>query len=331
MKSTLKILIFLIIGSCLYSCGRDIKNNEDTGVIRTNSEIEIVSGTIYGTIPVVTTVTHDGKKFKTTQNSNSDETSTYTWSTSSKTFTTTASTMTTSVLTEINQDDLQGDTSSCESNLYHKVQIGESWSAIAELYNVNMYQVAAANGCSIEDILVPGEVIIIPTGEYAEPISTVQQNEEIYSGQLLGSATVFSAPDEASWTNIEQAVLDINGLTLAPGEYFSWNNYLGWKTISSGWGYVIAPVIGGEEYGGGICVVSTALNMSARRCGIETDRKPHYPEDDPRGVTYAAGDDEAAVDYGNKDLTFSNPYNYTITFYATCSYGSVTVSCYARA
>lgn len=159
-----------------------------------------------------------------------------------------------------------------------------------------------------------------------------QQMQNSNSGQYLGSGQVYSAPDSASWTNIAQAVADINGLTLAPGEYFSWNSYVGWKTAQdvnpetgvNDWGYVEAPVIDGTGPGGGICVVSTTLNKAARASGIEYI--VNYPHSRP--VSYASGEDEAAVDYGSKDLQFSNPFEYTIVFYATCSYGSVSISCY---
>lgn len=354
MKGTLKILMMVIMGiCCLYSCGhQDIPYKDDSGVIKTNCEIKIVSGTI----PAITTVTQydGGKSGKTTQNSNSEETSTTftttvicamststaTASASSAIASTSSAIASTSAATaqpEITQDDSQSDTNeSCQSNSHHKVQLGESWSSIANLYNVDLYQLAAANGRTIDDVLLAGESIIIPTGEieYAQPISTknVQQNEDLYSGQFLGSGTVYSAPDKYSWTNISQAIADINGLTLAPGKYFYWNDYIGWKTAQdvdpstkvNSWGYVEAPVIGGTAPGGGICVVSTTLNKAARAAGMSNI----YNEPHSLPVTYASGDDEAAVDYGCKDLWFSNPYSYSVVFYATCEYGVVTISCY---
>ena len=229
---------------------------------------------------------------------------------------------------------------------YYKVQPDDSWTSIADYLEVDKTQLAAANDRTLDDIVVIGEGLFIPNEyiDYTQQSSAIPQNNvqsqaddkppvqnQNNSGQFIGSGIVYSAPDNASWTNIAQAVADINGLTLAPGEYFSWNNYVGWKTAqyvnpetgSNDWGYVEAPVIDGTEPGGGICVVSTTLNKAARACGIDTVKCPHS-----RPVSYASGDDEAAVDYSSKDLSFSNPYDYTIVFYATCSYGVVTINCY---
>lgn len=223
---------------------------------------------------------------------------------------------------------------------YYKVQPGDSWSSIAVSFGVDKKLLAEANERTLDDFVFEGESLIIPSEfidytqqDSAESENYVQTQEQTQnnSGQFIGSSIVYSAPDSASWTNIAQAVTDINGLTLDPGEYFSWNSFVGWKTAQSvnpetgynDWGYIEAPVIDGTEPGGGICVVSTALNKTARECGIYTIKYPHS-----RAVSYASGDDEAAVDYGSKDLQFSNPFNYPIVFYATCSYGSVSVSCY---
>ena len=99
-------------------------------------------------------------------------------------------------------------------------------------------------------------------------------------------------------------------------------------TISSEYGYQEAPVFVGTEVayaaGGGVCVTSTALYQAARDAGMNIIER----HDHSKNVSYANPGDEASVSYGEINLVFENTTGQNVVFYTSCSYGSVTVSCY---
>lgn len=352
LKKIMKIFAMAFIAISCCSCNESSATKESEIFERPSSSIQIVSGTSIASTTVSNTSTVRSENSVTTSISSISETSaitevmqtTQTSENTEVSSITTVNTPVTSTNSETNQ--IEANSASPifwqDGYQYYKIQPNDSWSSIAEYLGVDPIQLAAANNSTLYDVLYVGDNLFIPNEyvDYTQQNSVVSQNnvqpqqqmQNSNSGQYLGSGQVYSAPDSASWTNIAQAVADINGLTLAPGEYFSWNSYVGWKTAQdvnpetgvNDWGYVEAPVIDGTGPGGGICVVSTTLNKAARASGIEYI--VNYPHSRP--VSYASGEDEAAVDYGSKDLQFSNPFDYTIVFYATCSYGSVSISCY---
>lgn len=108
--------------------------------------------------------------------------------------------------------------------------------------------------------------------------------------------------------NIEFGAAKYNGLLIAPGEEFSFNEHLGEVDAASG--FVPEKVIKGDElkyeYGGGICQVSTTMYRAALLAGLPiTERKPHSWK-----VSYYAqsmGDGMDATIYpGVTDLKFIN-------------------------
>lgn len=124
--------------------------------------------------------------------------------------------------------------------------------------------------------------------------------------------------------NIRLAVGQINGYTLAPGQGFSFNQVVGPRTADRG--YKTATVLlHGEktqDYGGGVCQVSTTLFQAARAAGLSVTERHSHQKD----VGYAHPGDDAAVDYGNKDMCFTNNTSQTVTLEATVGNGVVSVS-----
>ena len=53
-------------------------------------------------------------------------------------------------------------TTAAQTQRYHTVAAGESWWSISQAYGVDVYELAAANGTSIDGSLMPGSQIIIP-------------------------------------------------------------------------------------------------------------------------------------------------------------------------
>ena len=242
----------------------------------------------------------------------------------------------------------------------YTVKAGDCWSSIAESNGVwPPERLAEANNLTVNDPLMVGDKLIIPS-VYEDYNETPSWNQDNYqnnyntnqndwyqnssnqsnvqsSGTCIGSSWLASAPDWASWNNIQVSMNQLNGLTLAPGEYFNWDSYIGWMTADSTgvaetgtnpYGYVSAGVFVGTEngtdVGGGICVTSTALMQCARDAGMTIVEK----HDHSKRVGYAVPGDEASVSYGALNLVFANTTGSTVVFYTSASYGSVSVSCY---
>ncbi len=126
--------------------------------------------------------------------------------------------------------------------------------------------------------------------------------------------------------NIRLAVGKINGYTLVPGQGFSFNQVVGPRTANRGYRTATVLLHGEktQDYGGGVCQVSTTLFQAARAAGLTiTERHSHQKD-----VGYAHPGDDAAVDYGNKDMSFTNSTNQKVTIEASVGNGVVGVVIY---
>jgi len=141
---------------------------------------------------------------------------------------------------------------------------------------------------------------------------------------VLASYTTRYSTTEPRAINVELAAARVNGLTIAPGESFSFSNSVGTRTIENG--YVEAPSFAAgkvvSSVGGGICQVSSNIYVVMLLSGITPTR--HYFHSLP--VDYVPAGLDAAIVEGYKDLTFTNPYNYTIAIHATAKNGVLNVS-----
>ncbi|MBE5821979.1 MAG: hypothetical protein E7311_05285 [Clostridiales bacterium] len=121
--------------------------------------------------------------------------------------------------------------------------------------------------------------------------------------------TVLDISDVNKLENVKLSMAAINGITLKPGEEFSFNNIVGERTAERG--YKEATVIyingKGEPYkglglGGGICQTSSTLYMACREVNLEIlERHTHSME-----VDYCSVDEEAMINWGTSDLRFKN-------------------------
>ena len=136
--------------------------------------------------------------------------------------------------------------------------------------------------------------------------------------------------------NIEKAAGFINGITVAAGEEWSFNGFIGPRTYETGWKGANG-IADGKSYsiqaGGGICQVSTTL-YNALLCGniTITERRSHSIPSSyvPKGL-------DATVDsITNKDLKFMNDTGGPIFIFAHTGEGSdsrhntVTVEIYGK-
>lgn len=143
--------------------------------------------------------------------------------------------------------------------------------------------------------------------EFSEtpPERTQAQTKELY--QVMGTFTTTTTDNKNRNQNISLAVGAINGLVLAPGEEFSFNNTTGNRTKEKGYqpagAYRNGVLI--EEPGGGVCQVSTTLYHAIIESGFKTtERNAHS-----YAPAYVEKGQDAMVSfdgYAGPDLKFVN-------------------------
>lgn len=129
-------------------------------------------------------------------------------------------------------------------------------------------------------------------------------NVQAQYGMVAQAVTNASSSSDNRLNNIKVALASINGICLQPGESFSFNEVVGRRTEARG--YKTATAYSGgtvtEEVGGGICQVSTTLFNAAVKADLKiTERHSHSLT-----VSYVDVGKDAAVDWGSKDLKFTN-------------------------
>jgi LysM repeat protein len=220
---------------------------------------------------------------------------------------------------------------------------------IANQYGVSVEDIMVENGLET-DIIMQGVVLHIPANDNNEVIDdvvdttidevidtlddyevdeTVEDNsvseadESVYkdsysSGTVLSISDVYCSLGDASYYNISLAAQYLEDYVLYPGEEFSWEQVLGGNTYEQG--YVAGGAFSNgktvQSPGGGVCVLSTALMQAARSAGLTITEKWQHSQ----YVSYASGDDEAAVSFGSKDLKFYNGLGYPVKFKFNLSY-----------
>lgn len=158
-----------------------------------------------------------------------------------------------------------------------------------------------------------------------EPLHT-ELSSDIATGTILGSYATSYNPNIQRAINVELAAYRINGVTLEPGQEFSFSQTILPRTPENG--YVTAPVINAGAmttgYGGGICQVSSTLYAAMIVAGLPaTERHPHSLK-----VSYIPEGLDATISTPYKDLKFINIYDTPIQINATTDTetGTLTIS-----
>lgn len=153
------------------------------------------------------------------------------------------------------------------------------------------------------------ETIVIQMG-VIEPEVTEEQLSAIYFADELSSFSTGNLGNSNRTNNITLACKALNGTVIKPGEIFSYNQCLGQRTPEKGYKKAGAYVNGEtvQEYGGGICQVSTTLYNCVLYANLEVvARSAHaYP------ASYVKLGMDATVSWGNPDFKFKNNTDYPI-------------------
>jgi vancomycin resistance protein YoaR len=105
--------------------------------------------------------------------------------------------------------------------------------------------------------------------------------------------------------NVRQALANIDGHVVMPGEIFSFNEVVGKRTEENG--FLEAPIINRDKalvpgMGGGVCQASTTTYNAVLRAGMEIVERHHHSFP----VGYIAKGLDATVSWGAQDLKFKN-------------------------
>jgi len=151
-------------------------------------------------------------------------------------------------------------------------------------------------------------------------------NLDIFS--IISTHTEYFNPHQINRVhNIRLLAKILDGMLLAPGEIFSFNDTTGPRSMEKG--FLLAPQIRNgrlvDAYGGGICNIATTIFNTAFLGGYEiVDRKPHqfYISHYPAGR-------DATVDFGLVDFKFKNDTKSWILIKTSSTQSSVTITFYS--
>ncbi|MDF2882403.1 MAG: VanW family protein [Clostridiaceae bacterium] len=152
------------------------------------------------------------------------------------------------------------------------------------------------------------DVNIEAATEEVQPKVTSDKLKTIDSAISTFSTNYGSISPAERANNIALATRGIDGTVLMPGDSFSFNGVLGKRTAEKG--YKSAHVIVGtqvvDDFGGGICQVSTTLYNTVLRANVTATERSHHT----LPSAYIGLGMDATVDYGNLDYKFTNTLSY---------------------
>ena len=137
--------------------------------------------------------------------------------------------------------------------------------------------------------------------------------KEVYADKLKASfKTTFTNSSESRKNNIKKALSCFDGILLNPGQTLSFNDTTGVRNEQNG--YMKAKIIKNgafvEEFGGGVCQVSTTIYNAALLAGLEiVEVNPHSLP-----VSYIEPCFDAMVNMGSSDLIIKNNTKEAILF-----------------
>ena len=174
----------------------------------------------------------------------------------------------------------------------------------------------------LDDGTTNSTVHVVPQRIEAE----MTKAELMNSFGMISAYTTSTTNNKNRNTNIQLSAAAINGITVLPGEIFSFNGTTGERTAAKG--YKEAAAISGgqskDEIGGGVCQTSSTLFNAVARANLEIiERNPHaWPSN------YVEKGFDATVNWPGLDFKFKNNTEWPIFIIAGYSNRKVTVNIY---
>ncbi len=122
--------------------------------------------------------------------------------------------------------------------------------------------------------------------------------------KIIGDYTTHTTANSDRNTNVRLAAEAVNGTIVKPGETFSFNEAVGPRTEEKG--YKKAPAYADgqtvQEYGGGVCQISSTLYNAVIAAGLRTDERTGHTFE----PSYVTPGQDATVSYAKPDFEFTN-------------------------
>ena len=170
---------------------------------------------------------------------------------------------------------------------------------------------------------LPGTELSIPLEVTRPEVSAADLEALLYRDRLCFMTTYYGGSTENRINNIHLAADKLDGITLCPGDVFSYNETIGQRTPDAGFlmagAYADGEVT--EEIGGGICQVSSTLYCAAMYAQMTTvSRTSHYFQVSYLGMGY-----DATVSWRQPDYRFRNDRDYPVKLVCTYDDNSITI------
>ena len=179
------------------------------------------------------------------------------------------------------------------------------------------------------DAAAPGDTVVIPMQVKLPAVTTEELEGKLFADKLSKNwtmvkiygrdycdevRTALSGSTNDRISNVKKACELINDTILCPGQTFSYNEALGERTEKNGWKPATAYANGEvrQEYGGGICQVSSTLYNAVLLANLKiVERECHQFQ-----VGYLPWGMDATVSWGWPDFRFRNDKNYPVKIVA---------------
>lgn len=176
------------------------------------------------------------------------------------------------------------------------------------------------NGVKVDDVALFNNIydsFLIYKEAYIFPVPTIEILPQICDDDIkeinnirAEFSTSFNNSVSQRKNNIKLALNCFDGLVLNPGEMFSFNNKTGLRTAKNG--YQKAKIIKNgmfiEEYGGGVCQVSTTLYNACLLADLDIIESHCHS----LPVSYVQAGFDAMVNSGSSDLIVKNNHDYPV-------------------
>ena len=155
-------------------------------------------------------------------------------------------------------------------------------------------------------------------------VSAEELRKKLFRDEMGSWTSYFSGSNVPRSQNVRLSASRINGVTLMPGESFSYDKTIGSRTAANG--YKTATVYVGntmeDGIGGGICQTSSTLYSAVLYANLEiVSRTSHSLP-----VSYMPAGQDATIAEGYIDFVFKNNTDYPVKIICTTNYGSVRCS-----
>ncbi len=157
-------------------------------------------------------------------------------------------------------------------------------------------------------------------------VTTNDIGMEAFPDKLATYTTSYATSDANRSSNVALASSKINGLVLMPGDEFSFNGSVGKRTAAAGF-KVAGVYVNGQvtnDYGGGICQVSSTLYNAVLRANLEIVSRTNHMFT----VGYVPIGTDATVSWGAPDFKFKNSRSYPIKIVTSNYNKRLTVTIY---